>query len=82
MSLYEDGGNVPSPTEFAKWRSRWFDQAKYKGREMCRMWTTRINTLLELSARASAWELAAHQWTLSVAGPTVPAWRCQRPAQG
>ena len=34
MSLYDDGGNAPSPTEFAKWWSRWFDQAKYKGRNV------------------------------------------------
>jgi hypothetical protein len=28
MSPYDDGGNAPSPAEFAKWRSGWLDQAR------------------------------------------------------
>jgi hypothetical protein len=47
MSLYDDGGNVPSRTEFAKWRSRWFDQAKYQGRNVPDV-DARINALLDL----------------------------------
>ena len=34
MSPYNDGGSVPLPTEFAKWQSRWFEQAKYQGRNV------------------------------------------------
>jgi hypothetical protein len=47
MSRYDDGGNVPSPTEFARWRSRWFDQAKYQGRNVPDV-EARINALLGL----------------------------------
>jgi hypothetical protein len=47
MSVYDDGGNVPSPTEFAKWRSRWFDQARYQGRNVPDV-DARINALVDL----------------------------------
>jgi len=47
MSLHNNGGNAPSPTEFAKWRGRWFDQAKYQGRDVPDV-DARINALLEL----------------------------------
>jgi hypothetical protein len=47
MSLYDDGGNAPSPAEFAKWRSRWIDEAKYQGRYVPDV-DARIDALLEL----------------------------------
>jgi hypothetical protein len=47
MSPYDDGGNAPSPAEFAKWRSRWFDQARHQGREVPDE-DARIDELLEL----------------------------------
>jgi hypothetical protein len=47
MSPYAAGGNAPSPAEFARWRSRWFDQAKYQGRHVPDV-DERIDALLEL----------------------------------
>jgi len=47
MSRYDDSGNVASPTEFAQWRSRWFDQAKYQGRNVPEV-DARIEALLDL----------------------------------
>jgi hypothetical protein len=47
MSRYDDRGNIASRAEFAKWRSRWFDQAKYQGRNVPEV-DSRIETLLDL----------------------------------
>jgi hypothetical protein len=47
MSRNDDGGNAPSPTEFANWRVRWFDQATYQGRDVPDV-DDRIDALLEL----------------------------------
>lgn len=47
MSLHDGGGNVSSSTEFAKWRSRWGDQAKYQGPNVPDV-DARIKALLDL----------------------------------